>query len=116
MPGSCTTSLSHRSSHLELSVHSTDSGPSGEFSTRDQSRIFFYARSDELNIFNKLQNISDLDGKYFPSLRLPRKIPKYQNQGFCLISCYPVVPQLPSCLLPVLLKFLSCFRLPKSYF
>ena len=48
--------------------------PSGIFSTRDQSRIFFRSRSDELNILNRLQNISDLDEKYFPSLQLPRKI------------------------------------------
>ena len=45
--------------------------PSGIFSTRDQSRIFFRSSSDELNILNRLQNISDL---YFPSLQLPRKI------------------------------------------
>ena len=48
--------------------------PSGIFSTRDQSRIFFRSRSDELNIINRLQNISDLEEKYFPSLQLPRKI------------------------------------------
>ena len=51
--------------------------PSDIFLTRDQSRIFFRSRSDELNIFNRLQNISDLDEKYFPSLQLPRKISSY---------------------------------------
>ncbi|KAG5374027.1 hypothetical protein IGI04_042663 [Brassica rapa subsp. trilocularis] len=62
-----------------FSVHSTDFDPSGEFSSRDQSRIFFYARSDEMNIFNKLQVNPDLDGKYFSSLRLLRKIDNTQN-------------------------------------
>ncbi|KAF3574706.1 hypothetical protein F2Q69_00059467 [Brassica cretica] len=45
------------------------------FSSRDQSQIFFYASSDALNIFNKLHLDYDLKGKYFPSFRLLRKIP-----------------------------------------
>ena len=58
-----------------FSVDLRDFGPWGEFSSRDQSRIFFYARSDEMNIFNKLQTNFNFEGKYFPSLRLLRKIP-----------------------------------------
>jgi len=58
-----------------FSVDLRDFGPSGEFSSRDQSRIFFCSRSDELNIFNRLQTNLNLEEKNFPSLRLPREIP-----------------------------------------
>ncbi|KAF2550382.1 hypothetical protein F2Q68_00036245 [Brassica cretica] len=58
-----------------FSVDLRDFGPSGEFSSRDQSRIFFRSQSDEMNIFNKLQTNFNLEDKYFPSLRLPREIP-----------------------------------------
>ena len=72
--------LTPRSEHSHqatscFSVHSSDFDPSGEFSSRDQPQIFFYALSDALNIFNKLHLISEVERKYFPSLRLPRKIP-----------------------------------------
>ncbi|KAG5373611.1 hypothetical protein IGI04_043071 [Brassica rapa subsp. trilocularis] len=80
-----------------FSVHSTDFDPSGEFSSRDQSRIFFYARSDEMNIFNKLQVNPDLDGKYFPSLRLPRKIDNTKIRVFAQLRVFP------SCFNPVVL-------------
>ncbi|KAF3593357.1 hypothetical protein DY000_02020583 [Brassica cretica] len=43
-----------------FSVDLRDFGPSGEFSSRDQSRIFFRSRSDALNIFNRLQMNSDI--------------------------------------------------------
>ena len=80
-----------------FSVHSTDFDPSGEFSSRDQSRIFFYARSDEMNIFNKLQVNPDLDGKYFSSLRLPRKIDNTKIRVFAQLWVFP------SCFNPVVL-------------
>ena len=57
-----------------FSVDLRDFG-SGEFSSRDQSRIFFCSRFDELNIFNRLQTNLNLEEKNFPSLRLPREIP-----------------------------------------
>ncbi|KAG5375399.1 hypothetical protein IGI04_039995 [Brassica rapa subsp. trilocularis] len=81
-----------------FSVHSTDFDPSGEFLSRDQSRIFFYARSDEMNIFNKLQVNPDLDVKYFSSLRLLRKIDNTKIRVFAKLRVFP------SCLLPVLLN------------
>ena len=43
-----------------FSVSLRDFDPSCEFLTRDQSRIFFRSHSDSLNIFNKLQMISDI--------------------------------------------------------
>ena len=39
-----------------FSVHSPDFGLSSKFLIRDPSLIFFRSRSDELNIFNKLQS------------------------------------------------------------
>ena len=42
-----------------FSVPLRDLDPSCEFLTRDQSRIFFRSHSDSLNIFNKLQMMSD---------------------------------------------------------
>jgi len=57
-----------------FSVNSTDFGPSGEFSSRGQSQIFFYARYDGLSIFNKPHLDSDLEEKYFLSFQLLRKI------------------------------------------
>ncbi|KAF2551729.1 hypothetical protein F2Q68_00034981 [Brassica cretica] len=58
-----------------FSVDLRDFGPSGEFSSSDQSRIFFHFCSDELNIFNRLQTNLNFEDKNFPSLRLPREIP-----------------------------------------
>ena len=43
-----------------FSVPLRDFDPSCEFLTRDQSRIFFRSHSDSLNIFNKLQMMSDI--------------------------------------------------------
>ncbi|WZZ15116.1 hypothetical protein YC2023_108205 [Brassica napus] len=43
-----------------FSVRLRDFDPSCEFLTRDQSRIFFRSHSDSLNIFNKLQIMSDI--------------------------------------------------------
>ena len=43
-----------------FSVDLHDFGPSGEFSSRDQSRIFLRSRSDALNIFNRLLMNSDI--------------------------------------------------------
>ena len=80
-----------------FSFYSTDFDPSGEFSS-DQSRIFFFARSDDLNsFFNKLLMISELDEKYFPSLRLPRKIYNTEIRVFAQFRVFP------SCFDPVLL-------------
>ena len=58
-----------------FSFNSADFGLSGEFLSRNQSQIFFYARSDGLSIFNKPHLDSDLEEKYFSSFRLLRKIP-----------------------------------------
>ena len=57
-----------------FAVNSAYFGPSGEFSSRDQSQIFFYASSDGLSIFNKPHLDSDLEEKYFLSFQLLRKI------------------------------------------
>ena len=72
--------LTPRSEHSHqptscFSVHSSDFDPSGEFSSHDQSQIFLYALSDALNNFNYLHLISEVERKYFLSLRLPRKLP-----------------------------------------
>ncbi|KAF3580782.1 hypothetical protein DY000_02029908 [Brassica cretica] len=58
-----------------FSVDLRDFGPSGEFPSLDQSQIFFRSRSDELNMFNRLQNKLNLEDTNFSSLRLPREIP-----------------------------------------
>ncbi|CAG7863429.1 unnamed protein product [Brassica rapa] len=57
-----------------FSVQSPDFDHSGEFSSRDQSKIFFYTLSDAQNNLNKLHLISEVEGLYVLSLRLPRKI------------------------------------------
>ncbi|KAF3495569.1 hypothetical protein DY000_02052525 [Brassica cretica] len=71
--------LTPRYDHMQratssFSVCSSDFDSFGEFSSHDQSKIFFYGLSDALNNFNKLHLISEVEGKYVPSLRLPRKI------------------------------------------
>ncbi|KAF2558010.1 hypothetical protein F2Q68_00014104 [Brassica cretica] len=85
-----------------FSVHSSNFGLSGEFFIPRSIPIFFDARSDDLNIFNKLQMNPDLTENIFRASGIPEKfiIPKLgfpPNFGFsrrALIS---------SCLLPILL-------------
>ncbi|KAF2541801.1 hypothetical protein F2Q68_00029788 [Brassica cretica] len=60
---------------LSFSVDLGDFGPSGEFSSHDQSRIFSRTRSDELNIFNRIQTNLNLEDKNFPNFRFSREIP-----------------------------------------
>ncbi|KAF2561695.1 hypothetical protein F2Q70_00017597 [Brassica cretica] len=62
--------------------------------------IFFDACSDDLSIFNKLQMNPDLTEKYFPSLRLPRKIHNTEIRVSAQLWVFP------SCFDPVLLGFI----------
>ncbi|KAF3607906.1 hypothetical protein DY000_02046395 [Brassica cretica] len=82
-----------------FSVHSSNFGFSGEFFVPRSIPIFFDARSDDLNIFNKLQMNPDLTEKYFPSLRLPRKIHITEIRVSAQLRVFP------SCFDPVLLGF-----------
>ncbi|KAF2561965.1 hypothetical protein F2Q70_00016951 [Brassica cretica] len=67
--------LAPRSDPMQRATSMSDFDSSGEFSSHDQSQIFFYALSDALNNFNYLHLISEVERKYFLSLRLPRKLP-----------------------------------------
>ena len=102
--------LDQATSSFSVDLH--DFGPSGEFSSRDQSRIYFRSRSDKLNIFNRLQTNLNLEDKNFPSLRLPEKFHKTEIMVFFFKTGYyillplfesvpefskdPVIPLLPS--------------------
>ncbi|KAF3594450.1 hypothetical protein DY000_02020831 [Brassica cretica] len=83
-----------------FSVHSSSFGLSGEFFVPRSIPIFFDARSDDLSIFNKLQMNPDLTEKYFPSLRLPRKIHNTEIRVSAQLRVFP------SCFDPVLLVFI----------
>lgn len=72
-------------------VHSPIFDLSDIFSIREQPKYLFYARSDELNIFNNSRLNSNLDGKYFSILRLPRKIFLDVKIGFSSNFGFPVV-------------------------
>ncbi|KAG5384906.1 hypothetical protein IGI04_036376 [Brassica rapa subsp. trilocularis] len=62
-------------------------GSSGEFSSSDQSRIFFRSRSDELNILIDSKLSLTLRIK-FPSLRFPEKFDKTETRFFFFKTGY----------------------------
>ena len=73
LPGDCHHVLNTHQATSSFSVNSADFGLSGEFLSRGESQIVFYARSDCLSIFNKPHLDIDFEEKYFPSFRLLQK-------------------------------------------